>query len=544
MAEKTQNQNPEYLKGIMKYLQNLIPRDYQKEIFLSARQENSLVVLPTGLGKTLIALMLSIDRMIKHPNSKILFLAPTRPLAEQHYHYFEKNLPELFAGMNLFTGKVKSELRTKQWQSADVIFSTPQCIKNDIEKKIYSLDDVSLLIEDECHKCIKNYAYTEIAKTYLKQSKFPLILGITASPGHEREKIKEICRILCIKKIISKTREDKDVKKYLQKLETKIIKIDFPLEFQEIKTLLLEIFNKKAQELKNRKILFQTPTKIALLELQKKLMKSIINGNKNFNNLIGASLCATCIKLQHALELLETQTLFSFLNYLEDLEKQASQSKSKGVMQLVKNPCFIESIKKTRELIEKNQEHPKLKRLKQEIQNQIKSNPKSKVIVFAQFRDTVVRICKELNSIKEINAKVFIGQAKKPNSKNKENNGLSQKEQQEIIKEFSFGKVNCLVSTSIGEEGLDLPEISSVFFYEPIPSAIRQIQRRGRTARLKPGKLIILMTTKTRDEVYYWASFHKEKKMHKSISSLQEDMSSGKLNLKNKQKNINEFNKK
>jgi len=125
---------------------------------------------------------------------------------------------------------------------------------------------------------------------------------------------------------------------------------------------------------------------------------------------------------------------------------------------------------------------------------------------------------------------------------NEKIDGLSQKEQQEIIKEFSFGKINCLISTSIGEEGLDLPEINTVFFYEPIPSAIRKIQRAGRTARLHPGELIILMTKKTRDEVYYWASFHKEKRMYRSIQSLQEDMANGELNLKEeKQKGLNNF---
>ena len=91
--------------------------------------------------------------------------------------------------------------------------------------------------------------------------------------------------------------------------------------------------------------------------------------------------------------------------------------------------------------------------------------------------------------------------------------GLSQKEQQEIIKQFSLGEINILCATSIGEEGLDIPEVNAVIFYEPVPSAIRKIQRAGRTARLMPGELIILVTKNTRDEAYYWASFHKEKKM-------------------------------
>jgi len=132
---------------------------------------------------------------------------------------------------------------------------------------------------------------------------------------------------------------------------------------------------------------------------------------------------------------------------------------------------------------------------------------------------------------------VFIGQARKGDSEAER--GLTQQEQQEIIKNFSVGEVNCLVCTSIGEEGLDLPEVYAVIFYEPIPSAIRSIQRRGRTARLKPGKLIILMTKKTRDEAYYWAAYHKERKMHGVLKGVNEELE--KKGEKKKQKKIEEF---
>jgi len=133
-----------------KILKTIQPREYQQTIFETCKNKSCLVVLPTGTGKTLIGLMLSIYRLRKHPISKILFLAPTRPLAEQHLTYFSKHLPELFAGKILFTGKINAEKRKKLWQNADIIFSTPQCISNDLKNNLYDLSDVSLLIEDEC----------------------------------------------------------------------------------------------------------------------------------------------------------------------------------------------------------------------------------------------------------------------------------------------------------------------------------------------------------------------------------------------------------
>ena len=117
---------------------------------------------------------------------------------------------------------------------------------------------------------------------------------------------------------------------------------------------------------------------------------------------------------------------------------------------------------------------------------------------------------------------MFIGQTKKAGS------GLSQKEQQGIIEEFRNGEINIICSTSIGEEGLDIPEVNSVIFYEPIPSAIRKIQRAGRTARLMKGRLIILLTKDTLDEIYYFASMGKEKRMNKAIREIKQDLDNGK----------------
>jgi Fanconi anemia group M protein len=512
-----------------KILKTIKPREYQQKIFDTCKDKNCLVVLPTGTGKTLIGLMLSISRLRLYPESKILFLAPTRPLAEQHLSYFQKHLPELFATKELFTGKINAEKRKKLWQNAEIIFSTPQCVANDLKKGLYDLKSVSLLIEDECHRCLKNYAYTYVAENYKKNAEHQRILGLTASPGADKSTIKKIAKNLDIKSIEIRTRESGDVKEYLQELKFQTIKLDFPEEFKDIRNLLLEIHNKKIEELKNRKLLFGPPTKKNILDLQRKIMKMISSGNKHFNILLGASACAQVIKLQYCLELLETQTLSALHRYFQDIFEQAKQGKTKAVQQLIKQPSFNQAYIKTTELIGKKIENPKLLVLKDIVEEDMKGKIK-RIIVFSQYRETVTKITKTLNEIPGVNAMVFVGQLKKGDT------GLSQKEQRQVIEDFTLGKVNILVSTSIGEEGLDIPEVSAVIFYEPIPSAIRQIQRRGRTARLKPGKLLILMIKNTRDEAYYWAAFNKEKRMHKAIDSIKEEMETN--NKKEKQKTL------
>jgi ERCC4-related helicase len=515
-----------------KVLSKITPRKYQQKIYEKCIEKNCLVILPTGIGKTLIALMLAINRQKTFPGTKVLFLAPTRPLAEQHFLYFKKHLPELFAELTLFTGKITAKKRKELWQNSDIIFSTPQCTGNDLENNLYDLSDVTLLIEDECHRCLKNYAYTFVAKKYYEQAKNPRVLGLTASPGTDKQKIELIAKNLMIESIELRTRDSEDVKEYLQELEFELIKLDFPKELREITIIIKELYQKKIDELKNRKLLFKPPIKTNIIELQQKLMSTISRGNKDFNYLLGASACAQAIKLSHLIELLETQTIYSSINYIKSLFVQAEQGKSKAVKNIVKNQSFNLAYVKLQELSSRNIEHPKIAELKKLMEEIIKENPKNKTIIFSQYRDTGTRIYEELNKIGGIRAAVFIGQAKK------EGVGLSQKEQQRILEDFRDGTINCIISTSIGEEGLDVPEVNSVIFYEPIPSAIRKIQRAGRTARLMKGKLIILITKQTLDEAYYYASIGKEKKMYKAIENVKKDLDNGKeLNLKSKEDN-------
>lgn len=498
------------------------PREYQQKIYESCKKENCLVILPTGTGKTLIALMLAVDRFKKYPTEKILILAPTRPLIEQHLISFKKNLPEDWADLQLFTGKTPAEKRKKIWQTAEFVFSTPQCIANDLKKNLYTLEDVSLLIVDECHRCLKNYAYNFISQKYQQQSQNQLILGLTASPGSDRETITRVCGNMGIKNVEIRTRESEDVKPYLQELEFEKIIVDFPPEFEEIRQILRELYEEKVDELKNRKLLYGYASKTELIKLQGRIFKTLSNNNSNGNYLMGASICSQAIKIQHALELLETQTYSAFKGYLLDLKKQAEEKKSKGVQRLVNDKRFLMAytIAMTVDI-----EHPKLEKLLEIISQTIQRDKTAKIIVFAQFRESVKKISDSLNKLKGIKSKNFVGQAKK--GEGADATGLNQKEQKKIIGEFSRGEINCLVATSIAEEGLDIPEVNEVIFYEPVPSAIRTIQRAGRTARLSKGSLKILITKNTRDQTFHYVARAREKKMYRAIDAIKQDISNG-----------------
>ena len=262
--------------------------------------------------------------------------------------------------MQLFTGMVNTKKRKKIWQTADIIFSTPQCVANDLKKNLYNLEEVCLLIEDEAHRCIKNYDYNYVAQQYKKQSQHKRILGLTASPGSEASKIKEICKNLSIEEVELRTRESEDVKQYLQKLEFEKVFVELPKEFEEIRNTLKKLFDRYIEELKSRRIFFGFPSKTELLKLQKKIMGTLARGSRNFNYMLGVSACAQAIKIQHALELLETQTMSGFNKYLKNLFKQATQKQSKGVVKLVAKPEFNFVYARSNELLTKNIEHPKI----------------------------------------------------------------------------------------------------------------------------------------------------------------------------------------
>jgi len=170
------------------------------------------------------------------------------------------------------------------------------------------------------------------------------------------------------------------------------------------------------------------------------------------------------------------------------------------------------------ELLSRKIEHPKIEECAVLVENTFREKKDGKIIVFTQFRETASNIVSRLNLIEGVRAVTFVGQARKNDT------GISQKEQKAIIEKVNSGEVNVLVATSIGEEGLDISEVSMVVFYEPIPSAIRKIQRAGRTARLKPGKLVILMTRDTRDIAYHYASTAREKKMYKNLEDVKKGL--------------------
>ena len=512
-------------------IKNFEPRLYQQTILATAAEKNTLVVLPTGMGKTNIFLMLAAQRIKQYPNSKVLFIGPTKPLIDQYMSVFKEHFEIADNNMAIFTGLVSPEKRAVLWKNAKIIFSTPQGLENDIISSRINLEEVCLLGVDEAHRAVGEYAYVFVAKQFMKLSRFPRILALTASPGSDMEKIQEVCRNLFIEDIEVRTDEDPDVKPYIQEMQIDWVKVDLPNVFNDIRKLLALFLKERFEKLKKWGILKRTDvryvSKSDLLQLQAELRGRISQGEKDFVVWNSISLLAEVMKIYHALELLETQGINVLHKYFEKLLSESRTLKTKAIKSIMQDSNFKTALIKVRILYEEKVEHPKLIELKNLIDAEIKQNSSMKIMIFNQYRDNALDIIEKLNKITNVKANIFVGQQKKGET------GLSQKEQKQMLDDFRNGLFNVIVATSIGEEGLDIPKVDLVIFYEPIPSAIRSIQRRGRTGRQEKGRVIILMAKGTRDEAYRWVAHHKEKKMYRNLENIRK-----KLNLSAYEKKV------
>jgi len=484
-------------------IKDFIPRTYQLNILESCKNNNTLIILPTGLGKTKCAILLAIHELNKSQNSKILITAPTKPLVSQLCEEFKKNTNIEKEKINLLTGSVAPNKRAEIWKNSIVIGATPQTIKSDIKNNRINLDKLSLLIIDECHRSRMKYASTIISKNFKNK-----ILALTASPGNTKEKIDEICKNLSIQKIEIRTEDDKDVKQYIQKKDISTVLVDLPEEFLELQKLIKEVKNEKLKDLK--KVGFTKPlylvNKKDLILLQNKFRAEI--SKKSFMAFYGISLTSQILKIDHALDLLETQGLNQLKEYFEKLKLETSKA-SKVILN---NEKIKKVIEKT-ESLSKSFKHPKIHKLKEIISNELTQNPNTKIIVFANFRNSVSEIVNELKSIDNVHPVYLLGQKK----------GITQKQQIQTIKLFEDNTFNIIVCSQVGEEGLDLRGGANLaIFYDSVPSEIRTIQRMGRVGRLDSGKVIFLMTKNSRDIAYFYTSKRKEIKMKNIVNKLKD----------------------
>ncbi len=493
--------------GVQRYLKldGLEMREYQENIINSIKKNgNTLVVLPTGLGKTLIGVIMLVEQL--EYGKKSVFLAPTRPLAEQHYNNFKRILNVEEQDMLLLTGSVSKKKRKEMEKIAKIIVATPQTVSNDLKDGTLTLDDVGVVIFDECHKAVGKYAYTYIANEC--NIKEITIVGLTASPGSKREKIMGIIEALSIRNIEARISTDSDVSRYVKQKYTHNVQVEMTDTIKSIAKFIEPEAEASLRSLNKMGFLrfkrFDRIPKGILIDAGNQISK--INAQ---NYRMGAMFSyVKLLNLSHAYELLTTEGLYPFLTYMKTMQNK--EKKSKSVENILANKSIVKAVTMADEAIKRGEEHGKIIALI----DIIRKYKNRSVIVFAQYRSSIKMIVEYLIN-NDLTAKAFVGKKE----------GVTQEMQKDIIQEFRDRKFDVLVASSIAEEGLDIPNVDAVVFYEPIPSEIRNIQRKGRTGRFRDGEVYILIANGTKDEVYSYISAHRERKMLALINKINNELS-------------------
>lgn len=465
-------------------------RDYQINLAQQAKTENSLVILPTGLGKTTIALHVIADCLSKRKGG-ILFLAPTRVLANQHYEFL-KNTVRL-DDITLITGEDLLSKRKKLWINS-IICATPEIVRNDIIRKIVDVNQFSLIIFDEAHRAVGDYAYVTIAEQLNIDN--TRILGMTATLPSEKEKAKEVCDNLHINGIAERSDSSPDVKPYIQNTDTEWVKVDLSPEMKIIQRYIKLALDQRYTELRRNGLRLSDNKSLSqLLNSRQFVLKQ---------NRRSAKPLFTAIRITYALNMFEAHGITPFLKFCE----RTKSKKGAGIKELFEtDPNFTTAINLAKDAQAKGIEHPKINKL-----GEILRNIESKILIFSSYRDSVNVIHKKLTDM-NISAEILIGKAGDA--------GLKQKKQVETVQKFRDGITKVLVATRVGEEGLDISEVNLVIFYDNVPSSIRFVQRRGRTGRKESGRLVVLIAKDTIDEAYYWIG----KRKIKSASGMAEKLS-------------------
>ena len=489
---------------------------FQLDLARVGLDEDLLVVLPTGLGKTVIAALLAAE-VLRRSNGKVLVVAPTRPLVQQHAESFARWLTPLrFAR---FTGTVKRPVREGGWESADVVFATPEIVVNDLAAERYRLNDVDLIVYDEAHHAVGKYAYVPLATQFRSERpQGSRVLGLTASPGGKDERIEEVVANLGVQRIEARTREDDGVREYVQAIDVEYRWVDLPPQAQRIRELLDTAAHAAARKLQKMGYLRKKPIRSIsvkdLIALRAEIFARPGPMVRRFGPLFHQ---LVLLHLHHAEERLETQGISPFVQYLDRL---ASKEKpSRGDLAVLKLPEVVRARKEAEEFLRSSREpsHPKLDALVELVRETL-ARPRDhppRILVFAQYRDTIQTI----QSILELQGWAtgrFVGQA----TRDADDKGMNQKEQGRILSAFREGRFPILVASSVAEEGLDVPDVDLVVFFESVPSEIRAIQRRGRTGRSSLGRVTVLLTRETRDVQYQAAEVRREQSMRRIVRRL------------------------
>lgn len=476
-------------------------RDYQFSIVKNSLFNNTLVALPTGLGKTFIAatVMLNFHRWTK--NGKIVFVAPTKPLVAQQIDacYNIAGIPR--SETTLLTGDIQPVLREEEWGKRRVFFMTPQTLLNDLSHGYADPKSICLLVIDEAHRAVGEYAYAKVAKLIRRFSKSFRVLALTATPGSKIETVQEIIDNLGISHCEIRTEDSIDIRQYVHDRNIEQVVLDPSDEINLIGELFSEALKPLLDKLSAQNIWYgKSPMSMSAFGLLQSQKEWFATRGKHANQgvqFMMRAIFSVLTSLAHSIKLLTFHGIKPFYDNLVDFrseQEDKGQKGSKYKRQLIEHPSFQDMMNKIASWMKRDGfvGHPKQTALADTVLNHFMDRGEesgTRVIVFSEYRDSAEDIVRLLNMHQPlVKASIFVGQAD-----GKRGEGMKQAQQIQTIEKFRNGHFNVLVATSIGEEGLDIGQVDLIVCYDASASPIRMLQRMGRTGRKRAGNIVLLL---------------------------------------------------
>lgn len=314
-----------------------------------------------------------------------------------------------------------------------------------------------------------------------------------------------------------RSEESPDVSPYCHERNVQTIVLSIGEDVSTLRDNLASVLEKLLEKLERMKIIHHRPVSnwsmFALLKAREVIRKGAQNGfNPSQRNMV-EGIFAQLMSLYHAYELLMSHGIRSFYNYV----KERLDPRSRGTLMSDENfrssydylaEKFVpgnadeSNANIATDMSDGCANHPKIVKLKEILMEHFQGfsgdEKDTRVMVFAQYRESVNEICVALEKLSPtVKPLPFVGQS----AASKNNKGISQKEQLKNVEKFKSGEYNTLVSTCIGEEGLDIGEVDLIVCYDSPTSPIRLVQRMGRTGRARQGKIIVLLTEGKEEQV-------------------------------------------
>ncbi|CAG0880831.1 unnamed protein product [Darwinula stevensoni] len=481
------------------YPTNYPLREYQFTITQAALFQNTLVCLPTGLGKTFIAAVVMYNFYRWYPQGMIVFMAPTKPLVAQQIQacYNIMGIPQQHTCE--MTGTMSPETRGTAWKTKRVFFLTPQVMLNDLTRGMCPAERVKCLVIDEAHKALGNHAYCQVVRELSNYTNQYRILALSATPGSDMKAVHQILVNIHISHVELRSEDSPDIQPYSHERIVEKVVVPLGEDLTLIRDTFHQVLRQYAQRLIKQSLVFtRDPTNLTKFQLLKareafrqapppqmpRNQFGIIEGD-----------FAICMTLCHASELLLLHGLRPFYHFLKGvLDGEKGQGRTRT--ELLRNPSFL--------------------KMMEDLEGKFSSD--RNVIrpgVFSQYRDSVHEITEMLSHYRPlVKAMSFVGHSGGAGGKGPK--GFSQKEQMMVVKKFCEGGYNTLVSTCVGEEGLDIKEVDLIICYDAHKSPIRLVQRMGRTGRKRKGRIIMLVSKGKEEQVYNQGMCNK-KSINKAI---------------------------